>query len=152
MFERPLEIKFQEIDAAGVVFFARVFDYFHDTYVALLASRGISLAEVLAARRWAAPLAHAEADYRRPLRFGGAYVARITGLTAGASSLTVTHEIAARSAHAGDASLDAGPGAGAKMAAPVLHAVGQTVHVFLDPATGRPTSLPDEIRALVGAP
>lgn len=65
-----LAVRFQDVDAAGIVFFPRVLEYFHDAYVKFLARHGHALSTVLAERRWAAPLRHAEADYFRPLRFG----------------------------------------------------------------------------------
>jgi acyl-CoA thioesterase FadM len=74
LLSRPLlhrhlhRVRFQEIDAAGIVFFARVFDLIHDGYAAFLAARGLPLGELLARSSWVLPLAHAEADFLRPLK------------------------------------------------------------------------------------
>src|SRR2546425_324228 len=62
--------RFQDADAAGVLFFARVFDYFHDGYVELLESAGFQLARVLAEKVWIAPIRHSEAEFLHPIRFG----------------------------------------------------------------------------------
>ena len=128
LFIAPCPVRFQDVDAAGVVFFAQVFGYFHDTYVAWLASRGVSLATVLASRTWGAPLVHAEADYRRPLRFGGDYRAAITSLEVGATSLRVHHSILEASDR--------------------VCVEGLTVHAFIDVSTGRPCPVPAELKAL----
>ncbi len=68
---------FEEVDVAGVVFFARFFGYAHDAmerffddleggYVALVNKRSIGF-----------PAVHASADYKSPIRYGD--VVRITG-------------------------------------------------------------------------
>ena len=63
-------IRFQDIDAAGIIFYPRVLEMFHDAYGAFLAFAGCPLASVVKAREWIAPVRHAEADYFKPLRFG----------------------------------------------------------------------------------
>jgi YbgC/YbaW family acyl-CoA thioester hydrolase len=69
-FARRRGVAFQDVDAAGIVFFGRIFEYAHDAYAELLAEAGHPLAAVLKEGVWAAPIRHAEADYLRPLRFG----------------------------------------------------------------------------------
>jgi len=126
LYSGPCPVRFQDIDAAGIAFYGRVFDYFHDAYVAHLAARGTPLHEVLEQRRWSAPLVHAEADYKRPLRFGGQYLAQITEATLGKTSLTLRYAIVGADGQ--------------------THATGSTVHVCIDLETGRPRELPDELR------
>ncbi len=67
-FEMP--VRFQDVDAAGIVFFARFFEYVHAAFEDFIAGTGESLAEVLATRAWASPLKHVEADYFAPLAYG----------------------------------------------------------------------------------
>ena len=129
LFSWPMIVPFQDIDAAGIVFFARIFDYFHDAYVACLDARGISLPAVMAHGEWGAPLAHAEADYTRPMRFGDRVRAEITAADIGQTSLTVHHRIVTDDADA------------------KLVCTGKTVHVFIDRKTFRPRAVPDEVRA-----
>ncbi len=63
-------VRFEEVDAAGIVFFGRYLGYAHEAmerffddldggYVALINDRGIGF-----------PAVHVEVDYRAPLRFG----------------------------------------------------------------------------------
>jgi 1,4-dihydroxy-2-naphthoyl-CoA hydrolase len=68
-FARERPIRFQDVDAAGIIFYARAFDLCHDLYVEFLSEAGLPLHESLAGPL-IAPIRHAEADYRRPLRFG----------------------------------------------------------------------------------
>jgi YbgC/YbaW family acyl-CoA thioester hydrolase len=131
IFSLPMTVPFQDIDAAGMVFFARVFDYFHDAFVAHLASRGVSLPAVIADGEWGSPLAHAEADYKFPLRFGDAVRAEISRVELGETSFTLHHRIVSGEA---DGPLR-------------VHATGRTVHVVIDRQAMRPRPLPDALRA-----
>ncbi|MCS6899238.1 MAG: thioesterase family protein [Myxococcales bacterium] len=127
LYTGPCTVRFQDIDAAGIAFYGRVFDYFHDAYVAHLAARGLPLHQVIARRSWIMPLVHAEADYRRPLRFGEAYRIELRADPPGRSSYTLRYRIV---------DLDG-----------QLHAEGATVHVCIDLTTDRPRELPEELRA-----
>jgi YbgC/YbaW family acyl-CoA thioester hydrolase len=69
-FARTRTVRFQEVDAAGIIFYPVVLEYCHDVYVELLDKHGTPLAKALEQREWAAPIRHAEADYFVPLRFG----------------------------------------------------------------------------------
>jgi|SRR5690348_17077664 1,4-dihydroxy-2-naphthoyl-CoA hydrolase len=70
VFEARCPVRFQHVDAAGVVFFARYFEYVHEAYEGFLSAAGTPLSRVLREQSWAAPLSHVEADYFRPLRLG----------------------------------------------------------------------------------
>ncbi len=130
-FEHDFLVPFQHIDAAGIVFFARVLDYFHDTYVGYLAHCGHPLPEVLRSRAWAAPLVHAEADYMAPLRFGDSARCAIVATQASGSKITVGYRLMNGAAPA---------------------AVGHTVHVFVDPRTMKRCDPPADLIARFVAP
>lgn len=132
LFSRPCEVRFQDVDAAGILFFARVFEYFHDAYDAHLAAHGVRLHEVISARVWGAPLVHVEADYSRPMRYGGSYTLEITSADVGTTSVTVHYAI--------------------RSGADSIHCRGLTKHVFIDLASGRPRPVPDDVRAAMTPP
>lgn len=69
-FERTLLVHFHEIDRAGIVYFARIFEYCHRVYEELLEELVGPLEAFFRAEGWGLPLVHAEADYARPLRLG----------------------------------------------------------------------------------
>ena len=121
-------VRFQDVDAAGIVFFARVFELFHDAYVEGLRARGVDLARVLEAGAWGAPLTRAEARFRRPIRFGDALVVEAWGAL-DARDLTVRYRVV----RAHDP--------------PVELATGETVHAFIDRSSFARRSVPDEIVA-----
>ena len=125
----PAVVRFQDVDAAGVVFYARIFDYFHDAYVAFLRIRGVPLEEALSDRSWAAPLRHAEADYFRPLRFGDAFTVTLARVDLEETEFRIGYRV----------------DRGAEVAC-----VGMTRHVSVDPETFRRVALPDALRRALG--
>jgi 1,4-dihydroxy-2-naphthoyl-CoA hydrolase len=118
-------VRFQDVDAAGIVFFARVFDYFHDAYVAFLRARGAPLEDALHDGAWVAPLRHAEADYRRPLRFADALTITVTVLGLEETEFRLGYRI------------ETGEGVACE---------GETVHVSVDPHTFRRAPIPEILR------
>ena len=126
LFTCERDVLFQDIDAAGIVFFARLFDYCHDAFFAFLGSRGLSMAKVMQDGVWGSPLAHAEADYAAPLRFGDRVRVEIVGVDLGNTSMRVTSRVV--------------DFAGKQACSAIL------VHVFVDRATGRPCSVPADVR------
>jgi len=122
-------VLFQEVDAAGIVFFSRIFDWFHDAYLAHLAAHRVDIATVLATESWGAPLVHAEADYQRPFRFGDRITVEVVRGKLGEKALTVEYRIVK----------DDDP--------TTPCATGSTVHAFVDRKTMRSRPIPDEVRA-----
>jgi 1,4-dihydroxy-2-naphthoyl-CoA hydrolase len=122
-------VRFQEVDAAGTIYYSRVFEYFGDVYVDLFDRGGVSLPLTMAKREWFAPLVHAEAEYLAPMRFGDAVVVHVVKVRCGTSAATVGYRIVSANGR------------------PL--AVGHTVHVFVDGTTFRPCPIPPPVlRAL----
>jgi YbgC/YbaW family acyl-CoA thioester hydrolase len=69
-FGETRQVRFQDVDAAGIIFYPRVLEYCHDVLLSFFAAAGAPLHEHLRAPTWLAPIRHAEADYFKPLRFG----------------------------------------------------------------------------------
>lgn len=126
-FRHQLEVRFQDIDAAGIVFFARFLEYMHDGYVALLAELGSELSEVLREKRWAAPIRHAEVDYFAPLRFGDRLDVDVVAAHVADTELTLGYQLLGNGK---------------------LAAVGQTVHTFVDPASFQRIAIPEVLSRL----
>lgn len=124
-FSHRFTVRFQDVDAAGVVFFARFFDYFHDGYVAFMARRGVDFAAALAQRSWCAPLKHVEADYFAPARFGELVETEVVGRRIDGSRITLFHRM--------------------RRGEKVL-AVARTDHVFVDVETFERVPLPPEVQ------
>jgi len=125
-FEHRMSVRFQDVDAAGILFFARFFDYFHDGYFAFMAHRGVDFAAALTARTWAAPLKHAEADFLAPARFGDVVSAQVVGQRIDGSKVTLFHRLRREDR---------------------VLAVARTDHVYVDVETFRRVPLPDVVHA-----
>lgn len=123
-------IKFQDIDAAGIIFYPRVLEMFHDTYASFLAHAGCPLPEVMRTGTWLAPVRHAEADYFKPLRFGDPIQVEICRAFVQETEATLGYRIA-------------------RMEGGEVCVVGQVVHTFVERATFKRTTIPELVhRAL----
>jgi 1,4-dihydroxy-2-naphthoyl-CoA hydrolase len=125
-------IRFQDIDAAGIIFYPRVLEMFHDAYGALLAHAGTPLPEVLRSGSWIAPVRHAEADYFKPLRFGDPVSVEICRAHQAETEACLGYRIARQ-------------GSGE------VCVVGQVVHTFVERATFKRTPIPEPIRRALAA-
>jgi len=81
-------VRFEEVDAAGIVFFARFLNYAHEAMEALLGGLDGGYVRLVNERRIGMPAVHVECDFRAPLRFGD--VARIETRAARIGNKSVT--------------------------------------------------------------
>ena len=130
-FKHPITIPFQDIDAAGILFFAHLFRYAHETYERFMSAHDHSLAEILKNGEYLLPLVHAEADYKQPLRYGESITIELNVKRLGDSSFTLQYHC-----------LDS---------AGKVRAVIETVHVTLDASQKRPIPIPDSLRTVLAS-
>jgi YbgC/YbaW family acyl-CoA thioester hydrolase len=126
-FRATIPVRFQDVDAAGVLFFGRIFDYCHHAYEELIESSGVDRAHYFAGAEYLVPIAHAEADYRSPIRVGERVVVTIDVTRVGRASFRLRYHVTGHSA--GD-----------------LRAEVVTVHAFVDRATMRPIPIQEPLR------
>ena len=119
-------VRFQDTDAAGIVFFARVLEYFHDAYAAFLRAEGVPLEEAMLHKRWAAPIKSSEANFLRPMRFGDPISTALVRVMLSGSDLQMGFRVALRN--------------GEPAAVGVLRAV------FVDWATFKRVEPPEDVR------
>jgi YbgC/YbaW family acyl-CoA thioester hydrolase len=85
-------ISLGDTDAAGVLFYARLFDLAQRAFEHHCAARGFPIA-----RFWSdgvlAPVVHVEADYRAPLRLGDDVVVETSLEGMGGSSFRIAHVV-----------------------------------------------------------
>jgi 1,4-dihydroxy-2-naphthoyl-CoA hydrolase len=127
-FRATIPVRFQDVDAAGVLFFGRIFDYCHHAYEELIESSDVDRAHYFAGAEYLVPIAHAEADYRSPIRVGERVVVAIDVTRVGRASFRLRYRVTGHSAED-------------------LRAEVVTVHAFVDRATMRPISIPEPLRA-----
>ena len=122
-----------DTDAAGVVYFSRVFDLAHRCYEEMMEARGLPLQQVLATGRYALPIVAARAELRSPMRLGDQLEVQLDVTEIGERSYRLTYAL--RSMQTPD-----------RLAAEVA-----TTHVAVDLATGKAMPLPAEVAAALRA-
>lgn len=93
MHELRRPVHFQDVDAAGIVFFANFFVYAHDAMVSLFDTVPGGYAGFIVERRVGFPVVHVDADFKAPLRFGDVPFVRVTVPKVGDKSATLRFEI-----------------------------------------------------------
>lgn len=88
-FTERLVIRLPHTDAAGVVFYPKVFEIEQELFERWLELGGFSLRDMLERRLAPTPIVHCEADYRLPVRAGDKLVAQLAGVEIGRSGYTL---------------------------------------------------------------
>ncbi len=71
-------VRFQDTDAAGVVYFANVLSMCHEAYEASLAAAGIDLHTFFSRAEVAVPIIHADVDFFKPMVCGDRLIIHLT--------------------------------------------------------------------------
>jgi 4-hydroxybenzoyl-CoA thioesterase len=133
----PLEVRFGDCDPAGIVYFPRFFDFFHQAMETWFpAQLGFGYDEFVRRRKLGFPAVHSEADFERPSRFGDRIEVhqRVTKL--GRTSISFAYEIRGQ---AGE-----------------RRATGKSVCVVMNldansPEHGKAVEMPEDLRARIEA-
>ena len=133
MFRRPVTIRFDQADPAGVLFYARVLELAHHLYEEFVSAElGVPWAEWFLDPSRAVPIRRAEAVYHRPLRPGRTYDAELRITALGESSFEATTRFLDRE--------DAATCAETRV-----------THVFADLPRGRKLAIPSEVKSRLAA-
>ena len=124
-------VRFQDVDAAGVLFFGRIYDYCHHAYEEWWAKEGVDRAHFFAGAEYLVPIAHSEADYRKPIRHGETIQVRIDVTRVGRASFTLRYHVTTVG-KLEDVRVEA-----------------STSHAFVDRATMKPIPIPEDLRAIL---
>ena len=123
----PLRVQLHDTDAAGVLFFAHQLRYAHDAYEAMMAERGLPIAELLRSGSAHLPIVHCEADYLVPLRHGDRVDVDVRLQRLGTTSFSLHYRFISGGRRAATAT---------------------TVHVAIDPETKNKIPLPENIKLI----
>ena len=93
MFTYHRPVRFADVDAARIVFFARFLEYCHDALEALFAGLPGGYPHLTMVRDLGIPTVHVEMDFEAPLRYGDVARIEITVLAVGRTSVTFRHAI-----------------------------------------------------------
>ena len=130
VYERP--VRFEEVDAAGLVFFARFLGYCHEAMERFFDGVPGGYVDLIVRRKIGFPAVNVTADWRAPLRYGD--VARIEVVVARVGTTSCTFRYTLR-----------------RLADGAEVAVVDHVVVSSDLTTMTKTPLPDDCRALLEA-
>lgn len=119
-------IRFQDTDAAGVVYFANVLAICHEAYEESLAASGINLKSFFSNPSVAIPIVHASVDFYRPMFCGDRAVIHLKTEQLTESKFDTVYQIF--------------PADSEQVIAKAI-----TKHVCIDPVNRTKTHLPDEI-------
>ena len=84
--ERP--VRFDDVDAAGLVFYGRFSSYCHEALEALFEGFPGGYASLITKRRLGFPVVHLEADFRSAIRYGDVIRIAVEVLALGTRSAT----------------------------------------------------------------
>ncbi len=86
-------VRFQDTDAAGVVYFANVLRIFHEAYEVSLAASSINLKSFFTNSSVAFPIVHANVDFLRPMYCGDNLVISLLAEKIGLDKFEINYEI-----------------------------------------------------------
>jgi YbgC/YbaW family acyl-CoA thioester hydrolase len=93
VFEHPRPVRWSDVDAAGIAYFPRFFEYCHDAIEALFGALPGGYPALTMGRRIGVPTVHLAADFRAPLRYGDTCLVRVTVARLGRTSVTFRHQL-----------------------------------------------------------
>ncbi len=127
-FAEQRQIRFQDVDAVGIIFYPRLLEHCHDVLLAFFSAAGAPLHEHLRAPTWLAPVRHVEADYFKPLRFGDAVEVALVAAEVAETEVTLGFRVA-------------------RAAGGEVCAVAQSVHTFISPGSFQRCPVPEPLRS-----
>lgn len=86
-------VRFQDTDAAGVVYFANVLAMCHEAYEASLAASGINLKAFLSNPEVAFPIIHASVDFYRPMFAGDRLMIQLTPTQVAGDEFEIAYQV-----------------------------------------------------------
>jgi len=86
-------VRFEEIDAAGIAYFARFFTWCHDAMEAMLAPIDGGYVGLVRDRKMGLPAVHIEADFEAPVRYGDGVRIAVTVERVGRSSIGLRFDL-----------------------------------------------------------
>ena len=119
-------VQLHDTDAAGILFFANQLKMVHNVYESMLSKAGFGFQDRFVKKDFFIPIVHAETDFYHSLKDGDAVEIVLDIDRIGTTSFTLSYKI----------TIFDGTVAGSA----------KTVHVTIDPASGKKTPLPTAFR------
>lgn len=88
VFVAQIQVRFGDVDPAGIVYYPRIFEFVHEAFEELWDVHvGKRYYHLLTEERLGFPLVRSEVDFQRPLRFGDRPLVRVTCFHLGRTSM-----------------------------------------------------------------
>ena len=92
-FVTQLQVRFGDVDPAGIVYFPKIYDYIHEAFEELWDIHvGKRYYYLIGEEGMGFPLVHSEVDFKHPLHFGDRPVVRVTTFKVGRSSIGLHYQ------------------------------------------------------------
>ena len=92
-FMTQLDVRFGDVDPAGIAYYPRIFEFIHQATEALWDVHvGRRYFYLLSEERLGFPLVHSEVEFHHPLNFGDRPIVKVTVFKLGTSSLGLHYE------------------------------------------------------------
>lgn len=92
-FVTQLDVRFGDVDPAGIAYYPRIFEFIHQATEALWDVHvGRRYFYLLSEERLGFPLVHAEVQFKHPLNFGDRPIVKVTVFKVGTSSLGLRYQ------------------------------------------------------------
>ncbi len=93
-FTTQLQVRFGDVDPAGIVYFPKIYDYLHEAFEDLWDIHvGRRYYHVLGEQQIGFPLVHSEVDFKHPMHFGERPIVKVTCFKLGRSSLGLRYKM-----------------------------------------------------------
>ncbi|MBN1561875.1 acyl-CoA thioesterase [candidate division KSB1 bacterium] len=124
-FEYKTRVRLHQTDAAGILFYSKIFELAFDAYTEFLHAHGVGVGYIINTTEYRMPFVHAEADYLAPLTVDDLVTVVIRVEKIGETSFVLKYDLSTASQLVGRV---------------------KTVHVTVNKETGQKIPLPDAIR------
>ena len=93
-FTTQLQVRFGDVDPAGIVYYPKVYDFIHEAFEELWdVFIGRRYYHLMGEEHLGFPLVHSEVDFKHPLRFGERPLVRVTCFKLGKSSVGLRYQM-----------------------------------------------------------
>ena len=134
-YERSLKIHFRDADPAGIMYFANLFSFAHDTFESFIVDAGIPWNQWFQDNKHLVPIRHAECDYLSPFFPGKTYQVLTQVESISDSTFRMRYTFFEPDS--------------AKSREKKIHAVVKIAHTFVDPKSKKKSNIPKEFRAKI---
>ena len=92
MFKQKMTVKMHHTDAAGIIFYARIYEMAQDAIEEYLNAHGLGINLQLTKKNYITPIVHSEANYYKPMRVGDEISILISVEKCGKTSFTTNYD------------------------------------------------------------